>query len=190
MQRIVIACLALMTWGVLEPAEVHPADPPGAKAGEKPKVEVQIASWNDTLKLVAAHKGKIVVLDAWSTSCLPCMKEFPNLVKLHKEHGKEVACMSFATDYVGFKDKPPEFYRERVLKFLEKQEATFQNVLSNVPIDDLYAQMKLSAIPAVYVFGRDGKLVKRFDNEQAGTNDEGFTYKDVLKVVDELLAKK
>lgn len=156
-----------------------------------PEVTVRIADWQETLKLVESHKGKIVVLDAWSTSCVPCMKEFPHLVRLHKQYGgKGLVCMSMACDYVGAKSKPPEYYKERVLKFLTRQGATFQNILSNVPSDDLLEQMQLAAIPAVYVFGRDGKLVKRFDNEKIENEDEVFTYKDVTKLVEELLARK
>ena len=111
-----------------------------AKEGAvKPKVSIEIVDWEQTQKLVAAHKGKIVVLDAWSTSCQPCMKEFPNLVKLHQKYGgKGVACMSLSCDYQGIKNKPPEFYRQRVLNFLEKQGAVFQSLLASVPADELY----------------------------------------------------
>jgi thiol-disulfide isomerase/thioredoxin len=166
------------------------AKEPGEKS--KGKVSLETASWEDTLKLVAAHKGKkIVVLDAWSTSCQPCMKEFPNLVKLHQKYGdKRVACMSLSCDYQGIKTKPPEFYRQRVTAFLEKQGATFQNLLASEPAEDLYEKMELASIPAVFVFGLDGKLVKRFDNEQAKTEEDNFTYEDVNKLVEELLKSK
>jgi thiol-disulfide isomerase/thioredoxin len=156
---------------------------------EAGKVSLQIANWDQTQKLVAKNKGKIVVLDAWSTSCEPCKREFPNLVKLHKKFPKDVACMSLSCDYVGIKNKPPEFYRERVLKFLESQEATFTNIMANTPADDLFAEMDLAAIPAVYVYGRDGKLVKRFDNDSIANEDDAFTYEDVNKLVGELLKK-
>jgi thiol-disulfide isomerase/thioredoxin len=164
------------------------AEPPKASG-----VALKILNWEQTLELVKKHKGKIVVMDVWSTSCDPCMKEFPNLVKLAKTQSKDVACLSVSTDYTGSKNKPPEFYRERVTKFLQEQEATFENVLLNVPSDELFEKIELASIPAVYVFGRDGKLVKRFDSESAEnlkTDEEAFTYADVNKVVQELLKKK
>ncbi len=158
---------------------------------EKATVTLEIVSWEETQKLVAAHKGKVVVLDAWSTSCQPCMKEFPNLVKMHQKYGgKQVTCMSLSCDYQGIKNKPPEYYRERVMKFLDKQGAGFQNLLANEPAEELYEKMELASIPAVFVYGRDGKLVKRFDNEQAKTEDDNFTYEDVNKLVEELLKAK
>ena len=159
----------------------------------KSPVSLKIMNWEETMEIVKKHKGKIVVMDVWSTSCDPCMKEFPNLVKLAKTQAKDVVCLSVSTDYTGSKNKPPEFYRERVTKFLTEQDATFDNVLLNVPSDELFEKIELASIPAVYVFGRDGKLVKRFDSESAEnvkTDEEAFTYADVNKVVDELLKKK
>lgn len=163
--------------------------------GKEPVADVDLKelNWEQTLDLVKAHKGKIVVMDVWSTSCDPCVKEFPNLVKIHKAHLEEVACISLSADFVGAKNKPPKFYRERVLKFLKEQNATFDNVLANVPADELFEKMELSSIPAVYIFGRDGKLVKRFDNESSenvGAEGEAFTYADVNKVLADLLKKK
>lgn len=154
------------------------------------KVTLEIMDWKATQELVAAQKGKIVVLDAWSTSCDPCVEEFPNLVALHRKFGADVACISMSCDYAGVKKKPPEFYRERVQKFLEKQGATFTNILSSVPADELFEQMDIPAIPAVYVYGRDGKLVKLFENSQIKKESDAFTYKDVTKLVAELVAKK
>ena len=159
------------------------------KAAGKGKVTLQIASWEETQAKVAAHKGKVVVLDAWSTSCPPCMKEFPNLVKLHRKYPKDVACLSLSCDYAGIKNKPPEFYRERVQTFLEKQEATFENLLASIEAEEVFEKLKIASIPAVLVYGRDGKLVKCFNNDQAPTEEEGFTYADVTMLVEELLAK-
>lgn len=165
-----------------------PAEGPQTSA-----VSLKIMNWEETQNIVKKHHGKIVVMDVWSTSCDPCMKEFPSLVKLHKTNGKDVACISVSTDYTGSKNKPPEYYRERVLKFLQEQEARFDNILLNVPSDELFEKIELASIPAVYVYGRDGKLVKRFDSESAEnlkTEEEAFTYADVNKVVQGLLKGK
>ena len=170
-----------------------PVRPVTAEGPKGAAVSLKIMNWEQAQEIVKKNKGKIVVMDVWSTSCDPCMKEFPNLVKLHQKYGKDVACVSVSTDYTGSKNKPPEFYRERVLKFLEEQKADFDNVLLNVPSDELFENIELSSIPAVYVYGRDGKLVKRFDSESAEnlkTDEEAFTYADVNKVVFGLLKKK
>ena len=154
-----------------------------------PAVTLDIKNWDETLALVAQHKGKVVVLDLWSTSCEPCMVEFPHLVELHKQHGDKLVCLSASCDYAGIKSKPPETYHARVLEFLTKQNANFSNVLLNVESDVLFEKIELASIPAVYVFGADGKIAKRFDNDNAKPGED-FTYaKDIVPFVEGLIAK-
>lgn len=153
-------------------------------------VTVEIKSWDETLELVAKHKGKVVVLDLWSTSCKPCLDEFPNLVKLNKQFGGDkLICMSASCDFAGIKGMPPESYKEQVLEFLTKQEAHFPNVLLNVETDVLFEKLDLASNPAVYVFGKDGQIAKRFDNDNA-KKGEDFTYeKNIIPFVEKLIAE-
>jgi len=155
-------------------------------------VELTAGTWKDVEPLVARHRGKVVVIDVWSTSCAPCMEEFPGLVKLHQEHGRDVVCISFNVDYAGIPNKPAEYYRPRVETFLKKQKATFVNLLSTQDSDAFFAARELSSIPAVYVYGRDGQLAKRFDDSllQEG-REEAFTYAtDIAPFVRKLVQAK
>lgn len=173
-----------------EPAAAGPTLPAKKPAASAPKIELREANWEETVQAVAAHKGKIVVLDTWSLSCGPCVREFPGLVKMHQKLAdKGVVCMALNCDYDGIPKKPPEYFRPRVTKFLEEQGATFENLISNVALEQLLETVDLASIPAVFVYGRDGKLVKRFDNEQIQSDADEFTYADVNKLVAELLAK-
>src|SRR5690606_3001004 len=101
---------------------------PETSSGEA--VELKLQSWDATKTLIDSHKGKIVVVDFWSTSCLPCRREFPHLVALQKAYPGQVACVSVSLDYSGRKSRPPATYREPVLEFLKQQRATIDNVLS------------------------------------------------------------
>jgi len=146
-------------------------------------VEVEITDWAGVQKWIASQKGKVVVVDMWSLSCEPCRREFPNLVKLHNEKGDKVACLSVSTDYAGIKSKPPKFYEPRVLEFLTSQKATCKNVLCSIESEELFEKLDLASIPAVYVYGKDGKQAKRFAGEEVHYD------KEVLPLVDELLKK-
>jgi thiol-disulfide isomerase/thioredoxin len=162
------------------------ASPKPAQSAPAADVRLAIVDYQGILDQIAAHKGKVVVMDAWSTSCPPCIKEFHNLVELHNQYGPDkVACISLSFDYEGL-DKP-EDVAPRVLEFLRKQKATFDNLLSNEDSDALYRKFKLAAVPAVFVYGRDGALRKRFDNEKAKTKEEAFTYEQVKALVAELI---
>jgi thiol-disulfide isomerase/thioredoxin len=157
------------------------------------KVEVALkeGTWKDVVTLIAKHPGKIVVVDIWSTSCLPCMQEFPELIKLHKNYPKDVVCVSFNIDYVGIKSKPPEYYRSKVEKFLKKREASFPNFLCSVDSIEIFDQLDLNSIPAVLVFGKDGELGKRFDDTLLKPGkQEAFSYQhDINPFIAALLKK-
>jgi thiol-disulfide isomerase/thioredoxin len=171
---------------------VTPSQPTGgsqvesALAPRGDAVPLSIVSFDEIQARIADKRGKVVVMDAWSTSCPPCLAEFHNLVELHKKYGSDgLACMSLSFDYEGL--GKPEDQREPVLKFLRQQGATFENLMSNEESDVLYRKFKLAAVPAVFVYDRTGKLRKRFDNEQAKSKAEAFTYAQVGQLVAELM---
>jgi thiol-disulfide isomerase/thioredoxin len=152
------------------------------------EVQLSIVDFEGIQQRIADHRGKVVVMDAWSTSCPPCLAEFHNLVELHKSHaGKDVACISLSFDFEGL--GKPEEQQEPVLKFLRSQGATFDNLLASEESDTLYRKFKLAAVPAVFVYDRAGQLRKRFDNEQAKSKAEAFTYEQVRELVAKLIAE-
>jgi len=138
---------------------------------------------------IARHAGKVVVVDFWSTSCPPCVKEFPRLVALKKSSGERIACISFSLDYEGI-DAPEELL-PTIEKFLDKVGAAeIVNLLSTEEADAVYRKLDLVSVPAVYVYGPDGKLAQRFDEDDATKRlKRPFTYDDVEGVVGRLLGK-
>jgi thiol-disulfide isomerase/thioredoxin len=169
--------------------EYTPPAPNPEKADPKEKtpkdeVSLEIRDWKGLQELVAEAKGKVVVVDLWSTTCTPCLKEFPNLVKLHNERTADVACLSFNMDYYGKGE--PEDLKADVLAVLRQHQAKFRNVLSSEKDEDVYAQIDSFAVPVVEVYDRAGKLRKRFNDDQGQ-----FTYeKDILPLVETLIAEK
>ena len=148
-----------------------------------PEVTLKAASLDEVQAAIAKHKGKVVICDYWSTSCEPCVKEFPHLVALSQKHSADhLVCVSASLDFDGL-DKL-ETYREPVLTFLKEKHATIENYLLSDDDTAVYAKLKIASIPAVYVYGADGKLKQRFD-ESSG---KPFSYeKDINPLVEELV---
>ncbi len=168
-------------------ADPETSDTPETNGAED--VTLSLVTWDEGQQLVASKAGRVVVLDLWSTTCVPCRKEFPHFVQLHRDRGDAVACIAYSLDYSGRASRPPESYRDKVLAFLKQQDATFDNLLGTDDPDALHLRLDLAAIPAVYVYDKTGKLRKRFDNEDP--DREEFTYeKDVIPLVEELLAEE
>src|SRR5207249_4554750 len=59
------------------------------RSGETPRVEVKEVKYAGLGDLVRQNRGKVVVLDFWATYCLPCKREFPHLVGLHKKYARD-----------------------------------------------------------------------------------------------------
>ena len=181
-------CLSAMLFALLTATSAAAEKPATAKKNAKPAVKLKVRSWKGLEKLVAAHKGKVVVIDIWTTTCGTCVEEFPKFAALRKQFpADKIALISVNCDYDGIKDKPPEFYRADVMKFLRKQNATFENVMLDIAFIDFLDQVDLSSTPAVLVYRPDGKLAKRFDNDDAEKIEDEFTMDDVKQKISGLL---
>jgi thiol-disulfide isomerase/thioredoxin len=162
----------------------QPSDVEGASTGTS---DILYASWQQ-IQAAAEMSGKVTVVDLWSLSCAPCLKEFPGLVRLHNEMGNSVQCIAVDMDYDGRRTRPPEHYADRVGAFLTNVGASgFPTYISNTPSDDVFAAMKIASLPAVLVYEADGSVAKLFVD--AGET-AGFTYeKDIVPLVNDLASK-
>jgi len=159
-----------------------------AEVSAQGAVEVKLVDHAGLLAEVARQRGKVVVLDCWSTSCPPCVREFPRLVDLQNRHGDQIACLSLSLDYEGI-DKPEDLLPP-VRIFLEHVQAgRLVNMLASEESDSLYPKLGIDSVPAVFVYGRDGTLLQRFDEDDSTTRlGRPFTYDDVETVVKQALA--
>lgn len=137
---------------------------------------------------VARHRGKVVVLDCWSTSCPPCVREFPGLVRLAAAHPDDVVCLSLSLDYDGigaFEEAVPP-----VREFLEQVGADrIVNLIATEEADAMFRKLDLAGVPAVFIWRPDGSLAMRYDDDRAATMlGRPFTYADVEATVNDLLA--
>lgn len=160
-------------------------------AGKVEQVELAISSFEDLQSRIAKHKGKVVVVDYWSTSCEPCVEEFPNLVELSVKYPQDkLACISASLDFEDFGDNTVEKAQATALKFLQEQNARIENIIFNEDsIEVMENQLKIPGIPAIAVFDQSGTLVKLFDESLFDTLGRSFTYKeDIVPFVDDLIA--
>jgi thiol-disulfide isomerase/thioredoxin len=145
------------------------------------KVELKTIKYDKLGEAVRAHKGKVVVVDIWASWCVPCKQEFPHLVELHRKYAADgLVCISVSVDEAKTEGD--------ALKFLQKQKATFANYRLDEETDFWQDRWDLKAIPAVFVFDRDGKRVQKFSMDDPNNQ---FTYaQDVVPLVRKLLSAK
>ncbi len=173
-----LATMGMLAAVVAAMLPCHAAEPP---------IAVRPVDHAELMDEVAKHRGKVVVLDCWSTSCPPCVKEFPGLVRLANTHPDAIVCLSLALDYEGV--GAVEEVLPPVAGFLDKVDArAVVNMLSREEADAMYRKLDLASVPAVFIWRADGSLAMRFDEESAlRTLGRPFTYADIDATVRDLL---
>ena len=113
-------------------------------------------------ELIKKYEGKPLLIDCWGTSCPPCVAAFPKLVALHKKMGSEIHFVSLSFDYDGSGPDALEQAYQSDLAFLTAQGALLDNYIAKKESDELCKEVGIAAIPAVLLYGPDGKLVQKF----------------------------
>jgi thiol-disulfide isomerase/thioredoxin len=154
------------------------AEPTSDKA---PPVKLQRLKFDDFhAKVLVNPKAKFTLVDAWATNCGPCKENFPHLVAMHRKFAaKGLAVVSLSLD-----DPSQAKDVAEAEKFLREQKAEFTNVLLDEEAGVGYEKLDINAIPAVFLYGPDGKQVRRFTMDDP---DNQFTYDQVEKAVAEML---
>ncbi len=112
--------------------------------------------------LLKQHSGNIILVDFWASWCEPCRAEMPALLKLTRRYAPRG--LRFVTISI---DGPAELaYAE---KFLKAQGAPFPAYYKSAKNDEHFIHSVDSrwsgALPALFFYGRDGKLVKVYVGE-------------------------
>jgi thiol-disulfide isomerase/thioredoxin len=115
-----------------------------------------LSSINDIRQVMDSNKGKVLLLNFWATWCKPCVKEFPELLKLYNDYkNKEFEIVFISTDV-------PEDVDSKVIPFLKNQGVDFITYYNNFndPAELInFVDMKWEgAIPSTYIYDKQGKL--------------------------------
>jgi hypothetical protein len=74
---------------------------------------------------------------------------------------KKYAGKDFAAVSVNLDDPKDAKARQKALDFLQKQQATFTNVMLDAKPEVWQEKLKIDGPPCIYVFDRDGRFVKK-----------------------------
>jgi peroxiredoxin len=102
-----------------------------------------------TLSL-SSQKGRVVLVDFWSTTCSPCVRELPYVKILYnglKDQGFAIIGISLDED------------RGKLLSFVGENDLSWPVSCSGMGwLDDTVARFKINALPSIWLIDRQGVL--------------------------------
>jgi peroxiredoxin len=103
---------------------------------------------------LSAQKGKVVLVDFWSTSCPPCIEEFPNFRAIYQTNKKE----GFEVISISLDDN-----KEKLDAFLATHPMPWDTVFSGKGWNDDTAKLyEISSIPSLWLVDKKG-ILRYFD---------------------------
>jgi len=101
-------------------------------------------------------RGKVVLLEFWSTGCIPCVEEIPNIKDVYARYRAQ------GFEVIGVSQDSGPGGLGRLQAFVSKNGMSWPQLHDpeNAGVrGSLAARYSVTAIPAPFLFGRDGKLV-------------------------------
>jgi peroxiredoxin len=161
--RVVVACALGFAVPVAH-ATAESAPQIGAKA---PDFTARDYVTGERIHL-GTQRGKVAVVTFWATWCAPCRNELPNLEKLQEHLGKD----KIAILAVNFRDNDAETIG-RLRR--DARQAGWQLHLLLDPGERIAKAYGISAIPRMYIIGKDGRIRAIHAGFGDGTLDDMLT---------------
>lgn len=128
-----------------------------------------------------ALRGHVVVVDVWATWCAPCVERFPRMVEMERRYrDRGVRFVSLSVD-----NREDKQALQEARRFLQRQDAAFDNYLLNENILQAFDKLDILGIPAVLVYDRGGQRRYKLTGDDPNRQ---FTERDVEEAVKALLA--
>src|SRR4051794_19242971 len=117
----------------------------GVRGGDAPSrdaIKLEPLKWQQFLDRIAENKdAKFTVVDAWSTTCVPCKANFPHLVEMDRKYSKKgVTVISLSLD-----DPSDRKAVDEARRFLEQKQAKFTNILLDEELGVGFEKLNINA---------------------------------------------
>jgi thiol-disulfide isomerase/thioredoxin len=117
------------------------------------KIDFRVVKYDGLAQEVLKHKGKVVIVDAWGITCIPCIKGMPHLLEMQKKYGdKGLVAITLHVD-----PQVDEETKAGIARILNKNKMTTINLALDEPQEVWREKLHSNFIPNIFVFNREGK---------------------------------
>jgi len=111
-------------------------------------------------------RGKYVLVDFWGIWCGPCVEEMPTVKEYSKKYADKLTILGINSGDT----------KEKIKNFVEKNDYSWQQVLSGKDTDNLVLRFNVAGFPTKFIIDPEGKILYRF----LGNSEESFAKLDEL----------
>lgn len=143
---------------------------------ESPSTILIDASIEDIRKEIQTGEHKITLVNFWASWCVPCLKEFPELLQIKEKYADKGLKVIFIS-------ADDEKQRADALRFLQAHKVTFTTYVrahdqKYEVFDALYPGWN-GALPATLIFNTKGEVLDSWFGETSGAEFEARVQKQL-----------
>ena len=124
------------------------------------------------IDLEALSKDKLVIVNFWASWCEPCAQEFPSMVKLVQHYDGKIVILAPSHD--SNREDIETFARALGLSGVRDLHILWDKVLT------AGKAFEVNKLPESYIFGKDGKLLRKIVGTRDWFNEDARLYFDNL----------
>jgi peroxiredoxin len=126
----------------------------GAAAQQKTAPDFTLPDLSGNMVSLKDFRGKIVFVDFWATTCVPCRKSLPELAELDKKYrDKGLVILGLSVD------DPDSFDNKYVSEFKDKYKVEYPILRADAKMMKDYLGVKEAFLPTLVIIDREGKIV-------------------------------
>ena len=146
--------------------QMHLQMPEGSSLARRPlsASDFQLATLDGQKVRLSDFRGKVVLINFWTTWCTACLSEMPELIALQKQQGDQLVILGVSLDFVpdddGDKQAEPTVIRSKIARTIHSRGINYRVLLDEH--NEVGGRFNGNELPTTVIVDAQGNIRRRF----------------------------